>query len=236
MNFAAISNTVNRLVTDMLRKKEDSSDWSDWSANGAPNPFPGAVNLNKSLYISGTNVTWEASNGFYAMTGHMPVGASGTASQFRIGPDVDDWFGMEVTAAYLVDATVGSFSRDNAGNTSTLSTPYDSTYPGNPPKLYFSVSLAEPFAELTSGITWTHDPGAGTSTVVATGQTAGSGFYFLKKEEAGGAIFRSTMPILPEGYRVEDESGNYVGTLQPDSIISVTQGGKNYILFAQEVK
>ena len=240
MGFAAISNQVRTLVAQMLRKIEDPHGWSDFAASGVSNQFAGATMLDRgSVYFGDTNVQWTASNGFAVMTGHLPVAASGSASQFRIGVDADDWFGMEVAAAYLVDAHSDSFRVVPAANdtmTATITTDYDASYESAPPVVYHSVSLAEPFARLSSGVTWQHDASTHVSTVTIQGLTGSSGFFFLKKWAAGGAIMRSTMPFLPEGYRVETTRGEYVGTVQPDSIITIQSGGRNYRVIAEEAQ
>ena len=227
---------VAALESAMPRKIEDPRRWADWTASGVSNST-GAVMLDRgAVYFGSTNVTWATDGGFTVMTSHsLPASASGGSSQFRIGIDTEDWFGFEVTASYLVNALPTGFSVDaQTAHTATIQTAYTAGYETTPPLVYYAQTLAQPFAPWDGGIVeWTHDGTVSTATV--NGVSGTSGFFVLKAEVAGGAVFRSTMPALMEGYRVE-RAGEYVGTLQPDAIISITSGGKTYRVMAQEVQ
>ena len=227
---------VAALESAMPRKIEDPRRWADWTASGVSNST-GAVMLDRgAVYFGSTNVTWATDGGFAVMTSHsLPASASGGSSQFRIGIDTEDWFGFEVTASYLVNALPTGFSVDaQTAHTATIQTAYTAGYETTPPLVYYAQTLAQPFAPWDGGIVeWTHDGTVSTATV--NGVSGTSGFFVLKAEVAGGAVFRSTMPALMEGYRVE-RAGEYVGTLQPDAIISITSGGKTYRVMAQEVQ
>ena len=226
---------VAALESAMPRKIEDPRRWADWTASGVSNST-GAVMLDRgAVYFGSTNVTWATDGGFAVLTSHsLPASASGGSSQFRIGIDTEDWFGFEVTASYLVNALPTGFSVDNTAHTATIATAYAAGYETTPPLVYYAQTLAQPFAPWDGGIVeWTHD--GAVSTVTVNGVSGTSGFFILKAEVAGGAVFRSTMPALMEGYRVES-GGEYVGTLQPDSLITITSGDKTYRVMAQEVQ
>lgn len=226
---------VAALESAMPRKIEDPRRWADWTASGVSNST-GAVMLDRgAVYFGSTNVTWATDGGFAVLTSHsLPASASGGSSQFRIGLDVEDWFGFEITASYLVNALPTGFSVDNTAHTATIATAYAAGYETTPPLVYYAQTLAQPFAPWDGGIVeWTHDGAVSTATV--NGVSGTSGFFVLKAEVAGGAVFRSTMPALMEGYRVES-GGEYVGTLQPDAIITISSGGKTYRVMAQEVQ
>lgn len=227
---------VAALESAMPRKIEDPRRWADWTASGVSNST-GAVMLDRgAVYFGSTNVTWATDGGFAVLTSHsLPASASGGSSQFRIGIDTEDWFGFEVTASYLVNALPTGFSVDaQTAHTATIQTAYTAGYETTPPLVYYAQTLAQPFAPWDGGIVeWTHDGAVSTATV--NGVSGTSGFFMLKAEVAGGAVFRSTMPALMEGYRVES-AGEYVGTLQPDSLITITSGGKTYRVMAQEVQ
>ena len=178
MGFAAISNQVAELVTQMAGKIDNPRRWADWGASGLANTFPDAVALDRAaVYFGSTNVTWATSGGFAVLTSHMPATASGTASQFRIGVDADDWFGMEVTASYLVDAHADSFSVVDAagGKTATITTDYDASFESTSPVVYYTQALGEPFAQLNTGVSWSHNASTGVSTVTILGLTGASG-------------------------------------------------------------
>ena len=236
MRLASVTGNVARLEAAMPRKIEDSHDWAKWTASGVSNSF-GAVMLDKgATYFGSTNVVWTMSGGFAVLTSFsMPVTASGSANQFRIGIDADDWFGFEVAASYLIAAIPTGFSRDNTQQTVTFATEYDESYETIAPHVYFAASLGESFVEVEAArCSWTHVSG-GNSTVVVSNVSGTAGFFILKREMAGGTIMRSTMPFLPEGYRVEN-AGSYVGTVQPDSIVTIEVNGRQYRIFAEEVQ
>lgn len=227
----SLSSSLSSLSSLVSRKIESPSHWADFAASGATNAQDTVMLDRGSVTFTDGTVTWTAQGGYYFLTGHAT--ARGSSSQFRIGADADDWFGLEVVASYLADIDPNSI---NVGTTTvTVGTAFDDAYLAEAPHVYFTESLGLDFVELEGGVSWAQSGNNYVATISGIADVYPSGFFRLKAQKGGGAIMRSTMPILPEGYRVEN-GGVYVDTVQPDSVITIQSGGKTYKVIAEEVK
>ncbi|MBR2938701.1 MAG: hypothetical protein IKC15_02430 [Kiritimatiellae bacterium] len=233
--YSAATNALNEAIAALralLATKIDSpANWADFAATGLTNGSDTVMLDRGSVTLTDGTVTWTPVGGYYFMTGSAT--ASGNSSQFRIGTDADDWFGLEVSAAYLAKILPNSIQV--SPTTVTLGTAFDPSYLTEAPHVYFTPSLGLDFEELESGVAWSQAGTNYVATVSGIADTYPSGFFRLKAMRSGGVIMRSTLPILPEGYRVE-KSGAYVDTVQPDSVITVTVGGKSYKVIGEEVR
>ena len=231
--IAANAAATTNLAAQVARKIETPASWASFAASGATNDQYAVLLDRPSVVFTDGTVQWTSVSNYFFLTAHDGFyTASGSSSQFRIGTDADDWFGLEVTASYLVDILPNSISI--VSNIVTVGVLYDQSYDAEDPHVYFTPTLGSDFTELDSGVSWAQVSTNYIATISGIADTYPAGFFKVKAMHAGGAVFRSTVPVFAEGYRVE-KNGAYIDTKQPDSVITVTQGGKQYKFFAQEV-
>lgn len=205
--------------------------WGTYAPDGSPNPDPAYMTwLNAPATFFASGMSWSTYGSYAVLTATGTVAyASGADGSARIGPDGTNYFGFAVGGNITVGAVPDSiyvYGGGEPGGYAEITYPYTG---GDYPVLWFAPGLQYPFSVLTEVI-WV-DNLDGSATVTAPAESGG-GFYKASTTINIGAVFESTMPARLLGGVIGSTNTTPVVY---DSVITVTSGGKNYRIPAQEV-
>lgn len=228
----AATNLLWQALSSGLATKAPKA-WGQYAPDGSINPDPSFMTFinSPSLVIAG-GATWATSGTYAVFVADGTVAfAGGTSGEMRIGPDINtNWFGYRQGGSVLVGARAASLSVHDVGTTNGYSTiEYDYVTGGDFPIMWFTPLLAQDFVLIEA--VWA-DNEDGTATVTVPAQSV-SGFYRATTTTTFSSYFVSTMPALLEGGVFGNTNAAPVIF---DATITVSSGGKNYRIPAQEVK
>lgn len=217
-------------LTQDLDAKGDRA-WGNYAPDGSDNPDPAYMTfLNAPATVYASGAQWSTYGTYAVLTATGTVAfASGGDGQFRIGPNSTNWFGYIQGGSVTVGAVPDSLTVTGGGQTGGYA---EIVYPysgGDFPALWFTPSLALDFTEV-GGAVWI-DNLDGTATATAPAESA-AGFWYATTTSVIDNYFTSTMPARLDGGIVG--ATNALPVVY-DSVITISAGGKNYRIPAQEV-
>ncbi len=226
-----IDPTFTNAVWAALAAKADAA-WGKYLPDGAANPDPAyMVMLNTPVVMHASGYTW-ATCGAYSVLAESGAVAfeSGADGEVRWGLDLHtNYVGFVRGGSVIVAARAGAITVTDGGTTNGIAEivyPYTS---GDFPALWFAPALDVPFSVQT-GVVWV-DNQDGTATVTAPA-TSPKGFWYAATTVSYDTIFDIRPPARL--------TGGVLGTTNAapvvyDSVITISSGGKNYRIPAQEV-
>jgi len=206
--------------------------WGNYAPDGSDNPDPAYMTfLNAPAAVFASGAQWSTYGTYAVLTATGTVAfASGGDGQFRIGPNSTNWFGYVQGGSVTVGAVPDSLAVTGGGETGGYAEIVYAYSGGDFPALWFTPSLSLDFTEV-SGAVWV-DNLDGTATATAPAESAG-GFWFATTTVTLDNYFKSTMPARLDGGVVG--STNALPVVY-DSVITISAGGKNYRIPAQEIE
>lgn len=221
---------ILQLTSDLAETSPKA--WGEHAPDGSANPDPAYMTfLSAPATVFASGAQWSTYGTYAVLTATGTVAfASGGDGQFRIGPNSTNWFGYLQGGSVTVGAVPDSLTVTGGGQTGGYA---EIVYPyagGDFPALWFTPSLALDFTE-AGGAVWI-DNLDGTATATAPAESA-AGFWYATTTSVIDNYFTSTMPARLDGGIVG--ATNALPVVY-DSVITISAGGKNYRIPAQEVE
>lgn len=223
---ATVADLARRIAA--LESGGGAASWADYDAQGANNPDPDVVMLNRAYTAIGSGFHWASSGGHYCLcsSGSVAYLADAGGSLRLFGNSISNYVGIVAGGVVTVGARASGFAVE--GGVASISYSWSG---GAHPTIYGAATLAGPWTEMTSAV-WVDDAEAGTAT--ASFPADGNSFFYKATTTAQlGEHLESTLPAyLPGGIMTR---ANDLDPVIYDATITITSGGHTYRIPAQLV-
>lgn len=224
---ATVADLARRVAA--LESGGGAASWANYDAQGADNPDPDVVMLNRAYTAIGSGFHWASSGGHYCLcsSGSVAYLADAGGSLRLFGNSISNYVGIVAGGVITVGARANGFAVE--GGVASITYSWSG---GAHPTIYGAATLAGPWSEMTSAV-WVDDAEAGTAT--ASFPAAGNSFFYKATTTAQlDEHLVSTLPAyLPGGIMTR---ANDLDPVVFDSTITITSGGHTYRVPAQLVQ
>ena len=224
---ATVADLARRVTA--LESGGGAASWANYDAQGADNPDPDVVMLNRAYTAIGSGFHWASSGGHYCLcsSGSVAYLADAGGSLRLFGNSISNYVGIVAGGVVTVGARASGFAVD--GGVASITYSWSG---GAHPTIYGAATLSGPWSEMTSAV-WVDDAEAGTAT--ASFPADGNSFFYKATTTAQlGEHLESTLPAyLPGGVMTR---ANDLDPVVFDSAITITSGGHTYRIPAQLVE